>query len=44
MILDDYVELEEGEVFELGAILQIFPKPGRRELIYAALRGAHPNL
>ncbi len=44
VLLDDYVELEEGEVFELGAILQIFPKAGRRELIYEALKGAHPNL
>jgi predicted AlkP superfamily pyrophosphatase or phosphodiesterase len=44
VFLDDYVELEKGEVFELGAILQIFPNEGRRELIFEALKGAHPNL
>ncbi len=44
VILDDFVELIEGEVFESGAILQIFPQAGRRELIYRALEGAHPHL
>lgn len=44
VVLDQFVELMEGEVLESGAILQIFPKAGRRALIYSALKGAHPHL
>ena len=42
--VEDYVELEEGEAFELGAILQIYPHEGREDLIYKALHGASPHL
>jgi len=44
VLLDDYVVLEEGEVFEEGAILQIYPHEGRLDLIYEALLGANPHL
>ncbi|MCZ6507954.1 MAG: ectonucleotide pyrophosphatase/phosphodiesterase [Acidobacteria bacterium] len=44
VVLDDYVEFEEGELFEQGAVVQIFPNPGREETIYSALSGAHPQL
>lgn len=44
IVLDDYVELEREEIFEIGALLQIFPNEGREGEIYDALVGAHPNL
>jgi predicted AlkP superfamily pyrophosphatase or phosphodiesterase len=44
VVIDDYVEFEEGELFEQGAYVQIFPNPGREELLYTALAGAHPDL
>jgi len=44
VVMDDYVDFEDGEVFEQGAYVQIFPHPGREETIYEALAGAHPDL
>ena len=44
VVIDDYVEFEEGELFEVGAYVQIFPNEGRLEAIYEALAGAHPEL
>ncbi len=44
IVLDDYIDLSREETFEIGALLQIFPAPGREEEIYTALAGAHPNL
>ena len=31
IFLDEHVDLEPGEVFERGALLQVFPGPGREE-------------
>ena len=44
ILVDDLVDLEPGEIFEQGALLQLFPGPGREYLIYDALADAHPNL
>lgn len=44
LYLDDYVHFEEGELFDQGSLVQIFPRPGREELIYRALAGADPHL
>ncbi len=44
VIVDDYVRLEEGELFESGAFMQIVPGPGREAMLLEALRGAHPRL
>lgn len=44
VVLDDYVTLEESELFESGAFLQIVPGPGREAILIEALRGAHPRL
>ena len=44
VVIDDYVEFQDGELFEQGAYVQIFPNPGRLETIYEALAGAHPDL
>lgn len=42
--LDDLVELYPDEVFETGAVGQIYPRSGREPAIFAALEGAHPQL
>lgn len=42
--LEDYVKLAPNEVFEFGAMLQLYPLPGRERQVYEALAGAHPNL
>jgi predicted AlkP superfamily pyrophosphatase or phosphodiesterase len=44
IVLDDYIELFEDEIFEAGAFGQIFPRPGREDAIFAALHGRHPQL
>ena len=44
IVLDELADLRPHEVFEQGAILQLFPDAGREETIYAALRDAHPSL
>jgi predicted AlkP superfamily pyrophosphatase or phosphodiesterase len=44
IVLDDYIELVPGELFEAGALLQIYPAEGREAEILAALQGAHPHL
>lgn len=44
IILEQFVELDREELFEYGAILQIYPAAGREDEIYAALHGAHPHL
>ncbi len=44
IVLDDYVTLFPDEIFEFGAIGQIFPRPGREDELFAALEHAHPQL
>jgi len=44
IVLDDHVRLFADEVFETGAIGQIYPRPGREATIFAALEHAHPQL
>lgn len=44
IVLDDHVDLLPGEVFEQGAVLQIFPQEGRVEQVYSALYDADPHL
>ncbi|REJ80744.1 MAG: alkaline phosphatase family protein [Acidobacteria bacterium] len=44
VVLEDLAEFEEGELFESGALVQIFPRPGREDLLFDRLEGAHPNL
>lgn len=44
VVLDDHVELEDGELLRQGSHLQIFPHEGREQMIFDALDGAHPNL
>ena len=44
IVLDDYVSLLPGELFEFGAIGQVFPVEGREAEIFEALEGAHPEL
>ena len=42
--LEDYVELQADELFEFGAMVQIFPGEDREELIHENLVGAHPHM
>ncbi len=44
IVLDELADLEEGELFEFGAFVQIFPNEGRLDTLAAALTGAHPEL
>ncbi len=44
IVLDDFVTLLPDELFEFGAVGQIFPRPGREDEIVDALDGAHPEL
>ena len=44
IVIDDYVSLLPGELFEFGALGQIFPAAGREIQIFEALDGAHPEL
>jgi predicted AlkP superfamily pyrophosphatase or phosphodiesterase len=44
IVLDDYVSLLPGELFEFGALGQIFPAAGREAQIVEALDHAHPEL
>jgi predicted AlkP superfamily pyrophosphatase or phosphodiesterase len=44
VVLDDYVSLDSEEVVDLNPTLGVFPKPGREEMVYRALKGAHPRL
>jgi predicted AlkP superfamily pyrophosphatase or phosphodiesterase len=44
VVVDDYVDLRDGEVVEINPTISIAPQPGREDEIYRALSGAHPNL
>jgi predicted AlkP superfamily pyrophosphatase or phosphodiesterase/predicted Na+-dependent transporter len=44
IFLDDHVDLEPGEVFEQGALLQVYPRPGRKKKLYEALSQVSENL
>jgi predicted AlkP superfamily pyrophosphatase or phosphodiesterase len=44
VVVDDVVALEEGEVVDINPTLGVFPRPGRDELVFRALRGADPRL
>ncbi len=44
IVLDELADFEDGEIFEQGAFVQIFPNEGRLELLHERLRGAHPEL
>lgn len=37
IFIDDHVDLEPGEVFEQGALLQVYPQAGRETQLYEAL-------
>jgi predicted AlkP superfamily pyrophosphatase or phosphodiesterase len=44
ILLDDFADLREGELFEFGAFVQVYPEAGRAEMLFEQLEGAHPNL
>lgn len=44
LFLDDFLELDPGEFFEQGALLQVYPRPGREDEIFEALSGVSDHL
>ena len=44
IVVDDYVELMEGELVEVNPTISIAPLPGREDQIYETLVNAHPRL
>ena len=44
VVLDDFVSLDDVEVVDINPTLGLYPKPGRDEAVYRALKKAHPRL
>lgn len=44
VLLDDYISLDDVTVSDINPTLGLFPKPGREDAVYRALRRAHPRL
>jgi len=44
LYLNDFIELLEGELFEDGSIVQIYPREGREDLIHDSLGAASPHM
>jgi predicted AlkP superfamily pyrophosphatase or phosphodiesterase len=44
VLVDDYISLDDVAISDINPTLGIFPKPGKGEAVYRALRGAHPRL
>ena len=42
--VDDYISLDDVMIVDINPTLGIFPKPGKLETVYRALRNAHPRL
>jgi predicted AlkP superfamily pyrophosphatase or phosphodiesterase len=44
ILLDDYVDLKDVDVIELGAFVQLAPRSGSVDALYAQLHDRHPHL
>ncbi len=44
VVLDDHISLDDVRVVDLNPTLGLYPKPGREDAVYRALRKAHPRL
>jgi predicted AlkP superfamily pyrophosphatase or phosphodiesterase len=44
VFLDDYISMQDLERFSLGPVSMLDPVEGKIDSLYAALKGAHPNL
>lgn len=44
VVLDDYISLDDVRVVDINPTLGLYPKPGKEEAVYRALRKAHPRL
>ncbi|MBI2829407.1 MAG: alkaline phosphatase family protein [Acidobacteria bacterium] len=44
VVLDDYISLEDVEVVDINPTIGLFPKAGKEDQVYRALRKAHPRL
>jgi predicted AlkP superfamily pyrophosphatase or phosphodiesterase len=44
VLVDDYVPLDDVTISDINPTLGVFPKPGKEDAVYRALKGAHPRL
>ena len=44
VVLDEYMSLDDVEVFDIKPTIGLIPRRGREEAVYAALASAHPHL
>ncbi len=42
--LDDYIDMDDVAMLDSNPVLGIYPKPGKRDILFAALKNAHPNM
>jgi predicted AlkP superfamily pyrophosphatase or phosphodiesterase len=42
--VDDYISLDDVMIVDINPTLGLYPKPGKLEAVYRALRNAHPRL
>jgi predicted AlkP superfamily pyrophosphatase or phosphodiesterase len=44
IFVDDYLDMDDATVVDLGTLGQLIPKPGKLEQVYAALHGRNPHM
>lgn len=44
VVIDDYIALDDVNIADLNPLVELFPKAGKEEAVYRALRSAHPRL
>jgi len=44
VVIDDYISLDDVEIVDLNPTVGIFPRPGREDAVFQALKQAHPRL
>jgi predicted AlkP superfamily pyrophosphatase or phosphodiesterase len=44
VVVDDYISLDDVVISDINPTVGLWPKPGKEEGVYQALRGAHPRL
>ena len=44
VLVEDYISLDDVDISEINPTLGIFPKEGKLDAVYRALRNAHPRL
>jgi predicted AlkP superfamily pyrophosphatase or phosphodiesterase len=44
VVVDDYISLDDVVISDINPTVGLWPKPGKEEVVYQALRNAHPRL